>query len=215
MTLRPSLGLARFRHRLARRLPCWRRDDGVAAVEFALVLPVMVTLYFGLSDLTPAIVIDRKLTILSRSLADLAARVSSLSCSDVGQIFDAASAIMRPHDPTTVQMVLTSVLVTVNGSTYTGKVDWSYGRNLQSRANGQSQADFDAINLKVRTANSTYAVPSAFQTSITRSFILVETLKPYKSTFGQYLVGTIQLRETMPWPVRNNDKVAGPGTCAA
>lgn len=207
--------LATLPRRILGRALGWRRDEGVAAVEFALVLPLMMTLFFGLSDLTLAVNLDRKLTLLTRSLADIPSRVPSLTTSDLGNVFAAASAVMRPYDSTNVQMVLSSVLVTVNGSTYTGKVDWSCPKNIPSKPNGQSQADFDAENLKARSASSAYDVPTGYQTTTTKSFLVAETLVPYTSTFGQYLAGTTRLRETMTWPVRGGDKVTGPGNCPA
>lgn len=203
-------GRSRLRAAAAR----WPRAvSGVAAVEFALVLPVMLTLFWGLSEVTLAVNIDRKLTLTSRSIADLSSRVSLLSTSDLATIFSASSAVMRPYDSSSTQMVVTSVLVTVSGSTYTGTVDWSCGKNLATKLGTQTQADFDAINLKVRASGTTYAVPAGFQATTTKSFILVETLQPYTPVFGRVMTGTIQLRETTPWPVRNSDKVTGPSSC--
>ena len=68
---------------LARWIGAFRlvRDiRGVSAVEFALVLPLMVALYLGLAEASQAIAIDRKVTLTAHALSDLAsqARASAM-----------------------------------------------------------------------------------------------------------------------------------------
>ena len=188
-------------------------EAGVAAVEFALVLPVMVTLYFGLAEITAAVINDRKLDSLSRSLADLTSRFSILSSSDLSNIFDAAVMTMRPYDSSGIQMVVTSVKVTKSGNSYNGNVDWSCGRHMGTKPGNMSQAAFDAANLSVRASGSSYTVPPGFQSDSTQSFILVETLMPYQPTLGQFITNTINFRETTPWPVRSGTSVTFTPPC--
>lgn len=176
---------------------------GVAAIEFAMVLPVMVGMLLGMTEVTLGVNMDRKLTLLSRSLADLASRASSVSTTDMTNMFTAASAIMQPYDSSTVQMVISSILVTQNGNVYTGKVDWSCPKNIPAQAS--------STDLSRRASQSPYPVPTGFQGS--QSFIVVETLLPYRPMFGYTLTGTINLAETTPWPVRNVAKVTGPPSC--
>ena len=58
--------------RLARKLA--RGQRGVAAVEFAFVLPVMLTAYFGIVEIGQGVMTDRKVTQLTRALGDLASQ---------------------------------------------------------------------------------------------------------------------------------------------
>lgn len=189
---------------------------GVAAVEFAMILPVMVTLLVGMSQVTLGVNMDRKLTLLSRAVADLTSRtgptsvIGTITTSDMSNVFSAASAIMRPYDATAVQMVVSSILVTQVGPLYVGTVAWSCGKNA---ASGVTATQSDPTKLQQRLVGSTYTVPPGFQSSSTKSFILAETLLPYTPVFGYTATGTIYLHETTPWPVRDTDVIVGPAPC--
>jgi Flp pilus assembly protein TadG len=76
----------------------WRSRRGVAAVEFALLVPVLLVTYLGATDLTQGLAIDRKLGQLSATVGDLVARESDIDENKVLAFFDTGSAIMRPFD---------------------------------------------------------------------------------------------------------------------
>ena len=203
-SLRPRERLARAAAGSLTRIAAWTNcAAGVAAIEFAMVLPVMVAMLLGMTEVTLGVNMDRKLTLVSRSLADLASRTPAVATNDMANMFTAASAIMQPYDSTNVQMVVSSILVTQDGTTYTGKVDWSCAKNIPTQSN--------PANLSKRGSQTLYPVPTGFQGS--QSFILVETLLPYRPVFGYSLTGVINLAETTPWPVRNVSKVTGPSSC--
>ncbi len=108
---------------LAAGLGAFRRDRrGVAAVEFALVLPLMLVMYLGMAVTTIGISIDRKLTIASRALADLTAQRSRISDSEKDNIFAAAAAVMAPYSPAGAELALFSVYIDSRGA---ARVCWS------------------------------------------------------------------------------------------
>ncbi|MBV9077857.1 MAG: pilus assembly protein [Methylobacteriaceae bacterium] len=195
MPTRPFPALARFR----------QATDGVAAVEFALLAPVLVVLLLGLSVVTQRVMMDRKLTLLSRALADLTSRASSLASTDLSDTFAAASAIMQPYNSATVQMVVTSVLVSTDAQgNPRGTVDWSC-RFVRSGASGTTPA------LTARAAGSNYAVPAGFTGA--GSFMLVETKLPQPTTTVMFSGG--DLGQTTTWPVRDTTNVTLSGGCPA
>ena len=84
-------------------------DSGVSAVEFAMVLPVMLFLMFGGYVLMESISIHRKITITTRALADLTTEYKSLTIDQMTAIINASSQIMAPFDPSSLQIRLSEV----------------------------------------------------------------------------------------------------------
>ena len=96
-----------FRLPVSRHLARLRGDqDGVSSVEFAMLLPLMLTLYLGAVEISQAVGIDRKVTLTSRTLADLTSQVSSLSSSDMSNVLNASSAVIAPYDPSKLKVTL-------------------------------------------------------------------------------------------------------------
>lgn len=89
---------------------------GLAAVEFAMIVPVLLLTYLGATDLTQGLAIDRKLGTLAATVSDLAAQEESLSLTQVQGFFDAGLAIMRPFDVDKTRIRLTVVEVVNNSS---------------------------------------------------------------------------------------------------
>ncbi|MDB5510612.1 MAG: pilus assembly protein [Enterovirga sp.] len=172
---------------------------GVAAIEFALVLPVMVAMLLGMSEVTLGVNLDRKLTLLSRSLADLSSRVQTITTSDMNDMFQASAIVMQPFGSSRLAMVVTQIKVTKVGNDFNGTVDWSCARGTGAQA---------------KPSNVNYPVPSGFQTD-NSYYMLIEATLPYTPLFGKAITGTINLNETTPWPIRNNTKVTLSGGCPA
>lgn len=171
-------------------------ERGIAAVEFALILPVMLVLFLGLSELQPGISIKRKVGVVARTLADLSGRAATLSSAELKTIFGAATAIMRPYDATKTQMVVTLVKVTKKSEgVYEGSVLWSCPWNLPSTP--------VAGDLKKRATTEKPTVPPAFANDSTASYIQAETLYPYKPTIGTFISDKRNITELMTWPVRD------------
>lgn len=166
---------------------------GVAAVEFALILPFMVLIYLGMVEVTFGVNVDRKVTILSRTIGDLTGRVQNVNDADLETIFGASLSVIAPFDSDGVRMRLSSVNIRDNNGEPEARVCWSDGRNMSARA-----------------PNEVIPVPDGFNTPGT-SFILAEVEKLYTPMFGHALTGSINLTERTPWPVRNVSEVARSG----
>jgi Flp pilus assembly protein TadG len=109
--------------RLRRALGAFRRDRrGVSAVEFALIAPMIIAGYFGMSELSSAMMVQRRTSHAASALGDLTTQYQTLTLSNVTDIFAAASIVMQPFSTTPLQLRLTSVTLQSNGK---ATVDWS------------------------------------------------------------------------------------------
>jgi Flp pilus assembly protein TadG len=61
------------------------------------VAPLMVSLYFGMVELSSGVAIDRKVTMVSHTVSDLVAQATSVSDTDIQNVFNASSSIMTPY----------------------------------------------------------------------------------------------------------------------
>ncbi|MEP4029773.1 TadE/TadG family type IV pilus assembly protein [Roseibium polysiphoniae] len=96
--------------------------SGVAAVEFALILPFLLLLLIGMAETTSALNQDRKVSQIASSVADLVAQSESISTSEAADIMLAASAIMSPYESSRLSVTIASVSFDGNGN---AEVDWS------------------------------------------------------------------------------------------
>lgn len=149
----PSRNRAALR-RLARRFGSNRR--GVAAVEFAMIMPAMLAIYFGIVETGQAIMIDRKVTQLTRSLVDLTAQASTISNTEMSNIFDAAQTVMMPFTSVSPKMSVHHIVIDSAG---VAKVCWSEQRNSTKLARGTTvtiPADVRLPNTSIMMAQTSY-----------------------------------------------------------
>lgn len=123
MKMFPMLrSLRRGRRLVARFL---RDKRGVAAVEFVFIVPLMLTLTFGTIEVSSGVAIDRKVTLVARTLSDLVSQGTKVSSTDVQNFFKMGSAIMTPYPVTTATMTQRITAISIDASKV-AKVTWSY-----------------------------------------------------------------------------------------
>ncbi len=159
----------RLRQRLARLA---HDERGVSALEFAVVTPFMFMFYMGGVEVSQEFANDRKVEIVAHTIADLASRTTSVTDSDVTNMFAAATAVIAPFSSTNLKVTLSSVSVDSQGK---ATIVWSEGYNTAARARG-----------------SQVTIPTAFNVAGTTQ-IWGEVLYGYKPTVGAVLVGTFNL----------------------
>ncbi len=86
-----------------------RSSEGVAAVEFGLIAPVLLLMLIGTIEVSRAISIDRKFGFVTSTIADLVARERSLTAADVTAMYDIVGHMMRPWDDSTLKISIIPV----------------------------------------------------------------------------------------------------------
>ena len=98
---------------------------GVAAVEFAFIVPLMLVLFFGTIDFSQGVAVSRKVTIMARTLADLTSQNTSVTTTQLNNFFTASTAVMTPYPAAPVQATLSELYVDPNS--LEARVQWSTG----------------------------------------------------------------------------------------
>ncbi|HEY9217776.1 MAG TPA: TadE/TadG family type IV pilus assembly protein [Phenylobacterium sp.] len=106
--------------RLLKRLRLDRR--GAAAVEFAFIAPVMITLYFGLAEVTMAMMAERRASHLAATLADLVAQDAQVDKLTLDEIVSAGPKLMDPFPSTGLNVCISGVVADAEGKT---TIEWS------------------------------------------------------------------------------------------
>ena len=80
-----------------------------------MLLPLMLTLYLGTVEISQGVGIDRKVTLTTRTAADLASQVSSINNTDMTNLLSASSAVIAPYDPSQLKVTVSEVTIDANG----------------------------------------------------------------------------------------------------
>lgn len=85
-----------------------RNQQGLAAVEFAMVVPIMFFLFVGAVEFSQALTVDRRVTQSASSTADLVARVDKFNnTGEIDNVLKIIEQLIAPYDlnPLTVAVI--------------------------------------------------------------------------------------------------------------
>jgi Flp pilus assembly protein TadG len=165
----------------------FRDDRGVSAVEFAMVLPLMMTMYLGSVEVSQGVAIDRKVTMTARTVADLVSRVSTINDAGMNNVLAATSAVIAPFPAGSI--VVTVSLVTINNAGI-ATVTWSDTLHGTKRAVGE-----------VVTLPAALVVPNT-------SLVWGEVSYSYTPDIGYMITGTLILKDQMYMRPRLSDTIS-------
>jgi Flp pilus assembly protein TadG len=103
-----------------------RRDKrGLAATEFAFIAPLMLLMLFGTIEVSSGVAVDRKVTLVARTLSDLTSQSRMVGDDDLQNFRDAGYGIMWPYPSAPVQATISEVYI--DPATSVVRVQWSQG----------------------------------------------------------------------------------------
>jgi Flp pilus assembly protein TadG len=187
---------------LQRRVRCLVGDErGVSAIEFAMILPLMVTLYLGSIELSEGIAIDRKVTVAARTVADLVSQANpSITETEVSDLLGAGSVVMAPYPAVTgggtrlLRVVVTQLKIDAQKNV---TVDWS--RSLPTGY---------ALSGSYSSLPEAFKVPNSY-------LVLGQAQYDFKPSFvGQFIKNTITIKDQVYMRVRQQSCVKVAPTAA-
>ena len=102
-----------------------RNKRGNAAIEFAVIVPVMLTMFFGVVEFSSAVAVKRKISMAAEELADLAARYKEVPDTEIDNFFKIARAVITPYSTTVLKATITEIYI--DPATGLGRAQWSKG----------------------------------------------------------------------------------------
>ncbi len=156
-----------------RCLKHFRKDnDGIAAMEFAIILPVMVAFIFTSWELSTVYLVKKRTDHAATVLADLTTQSDTITNATYNGYVEAVEAIMYPFNDHTLKLHLMGVSVDANKKL---KLAW------QRTSGGGTGLGVNDLPAGLRIPNSFY--------------VLSETEVAYKPTFLSEFTGTIDLKD--------------------
>ncbi|MGH7070947.1 MAG: TadE/TadG family type IV pilus assembly protein [Acetobacteraceae bacterium] len=146
---------------------------GLAAVEFAMALPILLLLYFGIVEFAQAINVDRLVGLTAETVTNLVTQYTSISQStQMPDILDASTQVLAPYPSSAASVVVSLIAVDSNGN---ATVAWSQAKNGTPLTAGQA-----------------FTLPAALDIPST-SVVFGEVSYPFNPTFDYLNLGTFNL----------------------
>ena len=137
-----------------------RNAGGAVAIEFALVLPLILVLYYGMAETTQALLASRRVSVVATAVGDLTAQATQLKKAQIDDIFNISAAALKPFPVKDLGIRIVSIETTAAG---VPQIRWQ-----QQRGTFPSGVDLSTVE---KTASI--------------AVIRAETIYTYQTPFGQ------------------------------
>lgn len=179
---------------------------GVAGVEFAVIVPVMLVFLFATVEFGVGLAVDRKVSLVARTIANLTSQGTNASTADLSNYIGAGSLIMSPYLPAAgypaPNMTITELYI--DPTTGVARVEWSWGSSPRTPA-GTPYAALPPT--MIATDPNTHAI-------LPNQYIILSEVNtlytPWLGFFG-VMTGSITLSDVAYALPRQSTCVFGPG----
>jgi Flp pilus assembly protein TadG len=129
-----------------------REKRGLAAIEFAILLPVMLIALLGAVDIEDGIAVSIKNAITARTVTDLVTQYQSIRWDDMTTLLNASSQVIAPYSAANLTVRVSDVSIDQN----TGVATITWSRSLPA---GSERAKGSIVNLPAGMAtNGTHLI---------------------------------------------------------
>lgn len=167
--------LARFPRSIVKRFK--DNTEGAAALEFALLLPVLLFLYLAVVEICMAFMVKRRVSHATSQIADIIAQGDNVTKATLNGYFDVGNMIMAPFSATPLQVRVSSVGKNSNGVVI---YQWSHARGLTAYT-------------KNAAVTPVTAIPDGLLNNNTDTYILAESVYAYDSPYDITVPGFTDL----------------------
>ncbi len=170
-------------------------ESGAAAVEFALILPVMLVIFVGVTQVGEAVSISHKVTVTARTITDLVTREPSpLAVSKLNTDLQAAAQVMAPYPSSALIVTVSEISTDANAK---ATVDWS----------GSWPNNANAL-----TTGSAFTLPKSLS-GANITVVYGQVSYGYTPLLGNKIIGPIALSDSIYLYPRTGACISGPGAC--
>jgi Flp pilus assembly protein TadG len=184
--------------------PRWRRfiegEQGVTAIEFALVLPVVLLILLGCFEVPRYVMIFQKLARTSSGVADLVAQADEpITKNQMADIFTAGKLTMQPYD------------IVANGRIYVSSINNPGGGGvILTWQKNNSGAVATASKLGAQGTNPTGKLPAALVPASNEEVLAAEVYFNYTPIFSTLIYQGSQLYMIAYTRPRNKNLMTAP-----
>lgn len=195
-----------------------RNESGIAAVEFALILPLMLVIFMGLVELSRSMRASQKVDLVAHTLADLTAQQlnggqavgqAGLTEADITSIFSAANTLMAPLQTANLKMTISEISISSpQPNQWQAKATWTVARNGGQQRPCETLSPMDAKPVSIATIPKSYVEVTNGVTPTPGHMIVADIIYEYNpgvhfEFFKWNSPVSISLQRTSYAPVRN------------
>jgi Flp pilus assembly protein TadG len=169
--------------------------SGAGAIEFALLVPVLILLYFGAVEFGDALAAKRKVTSVTSALGDLVTRTKEISESEMEAILTSAPGTVLFPYPVNDDNIAIKVTCTAIDEDKVATVMWS-----------------EALNATKDKAGDKATVPAGVSLPSSK-LVSVDVTYDYEPAVGRWLTDTVSFNSAFYFKPREDGTVCYDGTC--